>query len=178
MKKLLVFLLPFLFIGCGTVSSTPTKKVESFMASYQTLDDKVVEQLNTTADSETKFNKEQKEEYIKLMKNHYQNLTYEIKDEIIDGEEATVVVEIDVTDYSSAMRDAEDYLNEHKEEFNDENDEYDETLFTTYRLNKLKESKERVKYTLNIYLTKVDNEWQINDLTNTDRMKIQGMYQD
>ena len=178
MKKLLVFLLPFLFIGCGTVSSTPTKKVESFMASYQTLDDKVVEQLNNTAEAEAKFDKEQKEEYIKLMKNHYQDLTYEIKDEIIDGDEATVVVEIDVTDYSKALEEAENYLNEHKEEFTLENGEYDEALFTTYRLNKLKEAKERTKYTLNIYLTKVDNEWQINDLTNTDRMKIQGMYQD
>lgn len=176
MKKLLVFLLPLFFIGCGTVSSTPTKKVETFMASYQTLDDKVLEQLDETAASETKFNDDQKDEYIALMKKHYQDLTYEIKDEIIDGNEATVVVEIEVTDYSKAMEDAETYLNEHKEEFNDENDEYDESLFTTYRLNMLKDAKDKVKYTLNIYLTKVDNEWQINDLTNIDRMKIQGMY--
>lgn len=178
MKKLLVFLLPLFFIGCGTVSSTPTKKVESFMASYQTLDDPVVEQLEDTASAETKFNEEQKNDYIALMKRHYQDLTYEIKDEIIDGDEATVVVEIEVTDYSKKMTDAEKYLNEHKEEFTDQEGNYDESLFTAYRLNELKEAKDRVKYTLNIYLTKVDNEWRINDLTNTDRMKIQGMYQD
>ncbi len=178
MKKLLVFLLPLLFIGCGTMMNTPTKKVESFMASYQTLDDKVVEQLKMTAEAETKFNKEQQEEYIKIMKNHYQNLNYVIKDEIIDGDEATVTVEIEVTDYTKALKEAEDYLNEHKEDFNNENGEYDETVFTTYRLDKLKEAQDKVKYTLNIYLTKVDNDWQINDLTNTDRMKIQGMYQD
>ena len=176
MKKILMFLIPIFFIGCGTMSSTPTKKVETFMASYQTLDDKVIEQLEETANAETKFNDEQKREYIALMKQHYQDLTYKIKDEVIDGDEATVVVEIEVTDYTKAMDDAEVYLNEHKEEFNDDNNEYDETSFTTYRLNLLKEAKDKIKYTLNIYLTKVDNEWQINDLTNIDRMKIQGMY--
>lgn len=177
MKKIVLLLLPFFFIGCGEMTSTPTKKVESFMASYQTLDEKVIEQLNETAASETKFNEEHQKEYKDIMRRHYQGLTYEIKDEIIDGNEATVVVEIEVTDYSKAMIEAEKYLNDHKEEFNDELGEYDEELFTTYRLNKMKDVTDKVKYTLNLYLTKVDNEWQLNDLTNTDQMKIQGMYQ-
>lgn len=177
MKKLILLILPFFFIGCGEMTSTPTKKVESFMSSYQTLDEKVIEQLDETATSETKFNETHQKEYKDIMKKHYQGLTYEIKDEIIDGNEATVVVEIEVTDYSKAMVEAEKYLNEHKEEFNDELGEYDEELFTTYRLNKMKDTKDKTKYTLNLYLTKVDNEWQLNDLTNTDLMKIQGMYQ-
>ena len=176
MKKIFLLLLPLLFIGCGTMTSTPTKKVESFLASYQTLDDDVITQLEDTADNETKFNDEQKKVYIDLMKKHYQDLKYEIKDETIDGDNAIVTVEIEVTDYTKVMDEAEKYLNDNKEEFNNANNEYDETLFTTYRLNKLKESNDKTKYTLNIYLTKNDNEWQINDLTNTDRMKIQGMY--
>ena len=177
MKKILLFLLPLLFIGCGTMTSTPTKKVESFMAAYQTLEDNVLEQLKKTADEETKFNDEQKKVYIELMKKHYQDLKYEIKDEVIDGDEATVVVEIEVTDYTKEMEKASKYLNEHKEELNDNNGEYDESLFMTYRLSEITKATDKVKYTLNIYLTKIDNELQINDLSNIDRMKIQGMYQ-
>lgn len=179
MKKIFLLLfLPFLLVGCGQKTmNTPTKKVEMFFANYQSLDDKVIEQLNDVANEEELFNTEQRESYIELMKKHYQGLTYEIKDEVVDGDTATVTVEIEVTDYSKSLSDAEDYLNNNKAEFNDENDEYDESLFTTYRLDRLKESTDKVKYTLNIYLTKVDDEWQIDDLSETDRMKINGMYE-
>lgn len=178
MKKLLLLFLPFLLVGCGAQTmNTPTKKVEMFFANYQSLDDSVIEQLNDVANEEELFNTEQRESYVNLMKKHYQDLTYEIKDEVVDGDSATVTVEIEVTDYSKILGEAEQYLNDNQSEFNNEEDEYDESLFTTYRLDRLKEAKDKVKYTLNIYLTKVDDEWRIDDLSETDRMKINGMYE-
>lgn len=179
MKKLAMMLfVPFLLVGCGQkIMNTPTKQVEMFFANYQSLDDSVVEQLNKVANEEELFNSTQRKEYVELMKKHYQDLKYEIKDEIIDGDTATVTVEIEVTDYSKTLEDAEKYLNENKSEFNNDKNEYDESLFTTYRLEQLKKSTDKVKYTLNIYLTKVDNEWKIDDLSETDRMKINGMYE-
>lgn len=177
MKKIIYFIIPFLLMGCGTdMNNTPTKKVEGFFASYQSLDEKVVDQLNDTANEEETFNSEQRKEYIELMKKHYQDLKYEIKDEIVDGDEATVTVEVEVKDYSKVMEDADDYLDTNKDEFNDATGKYDESLFTTYRINKLKETKDRVKYTIDVTLTKVDKEWKINDLSENDRMKIHGLY--
>lgn len=178
MKKiLLVLVLPFLLVGCGKdMMNTPTKKVEMFFANYQSLDDKVLEQLNETTDDEVLFNETNKKDYIDLMKKHYQNLKYEIKDEVIDGDSATVTVEIEVNDYSKILTDANKYLDEHPEEFNDSDSKYDESLFTTYRMNKLKDVEDTVKYTLYIHLTKIDKEWRMDDLTETDRMKINGMY--
>lgn len=179
MKKFVIMLfISFLLVGCGDkMMNTPTKKVEMFFANYQSLDDSVVKQLNDVANEEELFNSTQRKEYIDLMKKHYQDLKYEIKDEIVDGDTATVTVEIEVKDYSKALKDAENYLNEHKEEFNNDKNEYDESLFTSYRLEQLKKSTDKVKYTLNIYLTKVDNEWKMDDLSETDRMKINGMYE-
>lgn len=179
MKKLLYLLIPLLLVGCGnkTLFNTPTKRVEMFLSSYQSLDDKVVDQLNDTAKEEETFNAQQREEYVKIMKKHYQDLTYEIKDEVVDGDQAVVTVEIEVKDYSKVISDSEDYLNEHPDEFKNTNGEYDKSLFMDYQLKNIKEAKEKVKYTLDVNLTKTDKEWKMDDLSKTDRMKIHGMYQ-
>jgi len=180
MKKFiaLLFSLVLLVSGCGNENllNTPTKRVEMFLSSYQSLDDEVLDQLDDTINEEVAFNTEQREKYRELMKTHYQNLKYEIKDEIIDGDTAVVTVEIEVTDYSKVMNEANTYLEENPDEFNDENGEYDLSLFTTYRLDKLKDVKDKVKYTLDLTLTKVDDDWQIDDISDEDQMKIHGLY--
>ena len=57
------------------------------------------------------------------------------------------------------------------------NDEFDETKFNTYKLNLLKDSKERVKYTIYFSLTKQDDKWVLDDLTETEEEKILGIYE-
>jgi hypothetical protein len=181
MKKIIVFLLAlFTVTGCSCgntklTNDTPTKKVETFFSNYQTLNDDVLTQLDEVVDKED-FTDEQKEEYKELIKKHYKNLTYEIKDEVIDGDNATVTVEIEVTDYSKIMTEADTYLSEHPDEFNNEEGVYDVTLFTKYRLEKLKEATDKVKYTLNLTLTKVNDEWVMDTISDTDESKIHGMY--
>ncbi len=180
MKKIILVLSALaLFTGCGCdqkLMNTPTKKVEMFFSNYQSLDDEVIEQLDKTINEEENFNTEQRAEYKELMKKHYKDLTYDVKDEIIDGDTATVTVEIEVYDYSKAMSDAENYLAEHPEEFQDENGEYNKFKFVTYRLDQLKEVKDKVKYTLNLTLTKVDDEWKLDHLSDENEQKIHGMY--
>ncbi len=84
------------------------------------------------------------------MKKHYQNLTYKIKDEEVNGNTAVVIVEIEVTDYANVLRDSESYLSENPQEFQNDLGEYDVTLYSEYRLNKLEEAKDKVKYTLGV----------------------------
>lgn len=178
MKKFICFFIPFLLLGCGNrkLLNTPTKKVEMFFSAYQSLDDNVLEQLNDTVNEEVAFNTEQRKIYIDLMKKHYQELKYDIKDAIEDGDLAMVTVEIEVTDYSKVMDEASEYLEDNVEEFNNESGEYDPKLFTTYRLEKLKDVKDRVKYTLEVNLTKIDDEWTVDDISESDQMKIHGLY--
>ena len=59
---------------------------------------------------------------------------------------------------------------------------FDSSIYTkeTYdeeKLNRLEKAKDKVKYTLEITLTKNDkDEWQLDALTNEQMKKIQGMY--
>lgn len=181
MKKILSFLTVIaLTTGCScsmnVTKDTPTKKVEKFFNNYQTLDSDVLTQLDKVVDAELTFTEDQKETYRDIMKKHYQSLTYEIKDEIIDGDNATVVVEIEVTDYSKVMDESNTYLMENPDEFNDENGVYDITLFNDYRLKKIKDTTDKVKYTLNLTLTKIDDEWQMDEISEIDESKIHGTY--
>ncbi len=181
MKKLLsIFCIMILLTGCSCsaklTKDTPTKKVEHFFNDYQTLDTDVLTQLDTVVERETSFTEEQKKTYRDIMKKHYQGLTYEIKDEVVDGDNATVTVEIEVKDYSKVMEQSDTYLKEHPNEFNDEVGNYDVNLFNKYRLDQLQKAKDKVKYTLNLTLTKVDDEWKLDKLNDIDESKIHGIY--
>lgn len=181
MKKVLSILCIFAVLtGCSFTANvtkdTPKKKVEHFFNDYQTLDSDVLAQLDTVVDRETTFTEEQKKTYRDFMKKHYQALVYEIKDEIIDGDNATVTVEIEVKDYSKILADADTYLTEHPNEFHNEEGTYDVVLFNEYRLKQIKDAKDKVKYTLNLTLTKVDDEWKLDKLNDMDESKIHGIY--
>lgn len=181
MKKMCCFLLSLIFLtGCGCENgmllNTPTKKVEMFLANYQTLDEDVLDQLDDVIDNEENFTDEQKDTYRNIMKKHYKDITYEIKDEKVDGDSAVVSTEIEVTDYSKIITEANTYKIEHPEEFENEAGEYDETLFMDYRLDKLKEAKDTVKYTLDFTLTKVEAEWKLDSLTDEQENKLHGLY--
>ena len=111
------------------------------------------------------------------MKKHYQELEYEIKDERIDADKATVTVQIEVDDYSKIKENANAKLLESPEEFNDENGNYNHTKFMDYQLKQMKNTKDRVKYTLELTFTKKDKKWVIDKLNNDDMDKINGVYE-
>lgn len=181
MKKLKGFMFLCLGVllfttGCDNVNNTPTKKVEELFSKYQTIDEDVLADLNDVVDDEANLTDEQKDRYKDILKNQYSNLTYEIKDERIDGDNATVEVEIEVYDLSQVDYDVNDYVDNNKDEFTDENGNILDEKRTEYRLDQLEKAKDRVKYTLNLTLTKDDDEWKVDNLTETERQKIHGIY--
>ena len=166
-KKLLLFALPILFlvlVGCE-MANTPTSKVETLFTKYQKLDTDIDNGINNILD-EQNLSEAQKNRYRTILENQYKNLTYQIKEETIDGDTATVVTEIEVTDLKKSVNglvfDSSIYT---KETFDEE------------RLNRLEQAKDKVKYTLELTLTKdSDDEWKLDALTNEQIKKIQGMY--
>lgn len=179
MKKRLFIFLGFLVIfttACGNVGNTPTKKVEELMGKYQSVDEDVLDDLNSVINNEQNLTTTQQDRYRKLIEKQYKNLTYEIKDEKVDGDNATVEVEIQVIDFAKANSEAENYLENNASEFNDDKGEYSNEKYINYKLDKLENAKDKVTYTLQLTLTKDDDEWEVDNLTETERQKIHGIY--
>lgn len=170
MKKIILlsvclFITLTILIGCS-LSNTPTSQVENLFSKYQMLDDDITLEINDLLETETLTN-EQKERYKKLIEDQYKNLTYEIKDETIDGDKAVVKVQIEVLDYRKAISE----LN------TSENTNYDILEYNNKKIEKLESVKEKVAYTLEIDVIKDKNgNWKLSDLSNEDIKKIQGMY--
>ena len=177
MKKILwVLLIIICLTGCNSLMNTPTKKVEYLLSKYQNNEEEVLNQLDETMLTDTILTIEQKDKYKEIMKKQYKDLTYIIKDEAIDGKTAVVEVEIEVYDYSRAVTNTEDDLLNNPEDYKDTTGEINTTLYNDTKLNNLDNMTDRVKYTINFTLSKIDEEWVVDDLTETERMKIHGLY--
>lgn len=163
-KIFLVGITLFLLIGCS-MSNTPTSKVEELLSKYQRLDADISGAITNVLD-EQNLTDTHKARFKKLLEDQYKNMTYEVKDEKIDGNTAIVTVEIEVLDYKRSISDLTfDSTIYTKESFDEE------------KLNRLENTTDKVTYTIELSLTK-DNEgtWKLNALTNEQIKKIQGMF--
>ena len=201
-KKIIIFLslLVMFMTGCGNNSMTPTAKVEEFLGRYQSMDSEVLTQLDNVISNDTSMNDTQKKDYKTLMEKQYQNLSYKIKDEEIDGDEAEVLVEIEVYDYANSIVESREYYTEHRDEFDDEkigndgadtdNDGKDEegeivggavdtiSSFITYKIKQLMDVTDKANYEITFHLSKEDGEWEVEDITDVDRQKIHGLFEE
>lgn len=179
MKKriLFIFVLLVLLVGCDSMMNTPIKRVEEFLNKYQSLDKEILSQLDSIMEDENSgLSSENFEDYKDIMKTQYKDLSYTIKEEMIDGDNATVTVEIEVYDYKTAIKEAEDFYTANPNEFKTEEGKLDNSKYTNYKIEKMKKAKDRIKYTLNLTLSRKDKKWVMNNITDTDRQKIHGLY--
>ena len=174
MKKVLYFLVAIVLLtGCSctaNMGNTPTKKVEEYLNKYQTNDDDVVSDLDDVLTNDTTLTDDERDQYSDFMKTHYRDMQYEIKDETIDGDTATVNAEVTVRNYADAVNEANEYRLNNPDKFDDTN------TFASYRLDKLKEVKDTETYTITFHLTKKDEEWTVDDLSDDDLRKLSGLY--
>ncbi len=175
MKKFLIILsCMFLLVGCS-FGNTPTKKVEELFKKYQSLDDAVMSDLELTTEGTSLTSEKQKESYMKAMKMQYSDLKYEIMDEEVNADEATVTVKISVYDFYKVQKDADDYLSSHPDEFLTDGVN-DKAKFMEYKLKNMMDASDRVDYTIIINLIKENGEWETEALDKTTLQKIHGTY--
>lgn len=202
MKKFgkIIFCFCFLLLfmtGCSTTMNTPTAKVEEFFGKYQKMDDDVSIQLDQVLSNDDTMSDKQKEKYRTILEKQYQNLSYKIENEDINGNEATVDVEIKVLDYATTIRDAKKNYEKNKDkiesESKNEKDDNNNLLedategikesieksaaYIDYKLKELENVTDTVTYNITFYLTKKDSKWQLKDISDLDLQKIHGLYE-
>ncbi len=164
MKKLflILFLVTLVLTGCQ-LGNTPTSRVEDYLTKHQMLDKSISTNYLLLADDEN-IDRDLREEYQKLIQKQYQNLSYEIKDEKVDGNSATVEVEIKVVNYQKV-------LSKYEMGNNTSEDVHREII------RDLSKEKEKVKYTIYFQLTKdQDGEWIVDPIDSSENKKLLGIY--
>lgn len=195
MKKILTILFVILLSACSlSMNNSPKTKVKELLEKYKNQDSSIITNLDEVIDGE--YEGKYKDRYKSLILNQYKNLEYEIKDEVIDGDTAIVSADVTVYNYGSAIDAANTYLEEHENEFyketiNDNNEskteneensnktsqktiDYDK--FLDYKLNLLEEINDRKTYSIDFTLTKNNNEWVLDELSDDSIKKIHGLY--
>ncbi len=175
-KKIRIFSLLFFVImlfGCA-IETSPKARVEALLNKYQSKDSSVVGELDDYLKTLTIDDKNY-DDYKNVYLKQYENMKYEIKDEKIDGDNASVVVQIDVYDYYKVEQEVNSYIASNASEFA-ENGVYSSTKALKYKIDKLNTAKDRVQYTITFNLTKVKDKWTIDNLSTEDLEKIHGTY--
>ena len=161
MKKYLVFFLCILcLVGCTNKSSK--EAVIEYLEKYRNFTAEIEESLMKDLES-VNWTKEQKEKYILLMKKQFVNLKYKIKEEIYNGEEATVIVDITVYNYHNSKREA---LKEQ-----DESQNYIDKV-----LEKMNNETHTIKYTLVFKTNYKEGVWVLEQPSEETLKKIEGIY--
>ena len=161
MKKYLVFFLCiFCLVGCTNKSSK--EAVIEYLEKYRNFTAEIEESLMKDLES-VNWTKEQKEKYILLMKKQFVNLKYKIKEEIYNGEEATVLVDITVYNYHNSKREA---LKEQ-----DESQNYIDKV-----LEKMNNETHTIKYTLVFKTNYKEGVWVLEQPSEETLKKIEGVY--
>lgn len=168
MKKIIVIITIVLLI-CGCRSDLATDKVKNYFSMYHNLNEKIKIDLNNLIKEES-LNEEQSTIYREIMFKQYKDLKYEIELETYNGDEAIISTKINVYDLYKPQKEAEEYRNKHNEEFKDYND------YLKFKLDKMKNTTERIDYTILIKVTKNANGWVLGHITTETLEKIHGIY--
>lgn len=176
MKKIITGILLIIFLTACSMSNTPKSKVEIYMNQFNSLTESVKKDLETTVASEN-LSQSNKDIYRKVLERQYENLKYTIKDEQINGDNATVTVKITVYDFYKSNVNAEKYYNENQDEFMTENKTaIDVDSYAKYRLEEMLKMNDTVDYEIKIHLNKDDGEWVIQNPDRETLEKIHGLY--
>lgn len=175
MKKILMLLVLIFLVGCNN-SNTPVGEVEKFLSKYQNLDNEIIVGLNNELEDDTSLTEDQRTLYLDLWKKHYKNLKYSIKDSKIEDDRAIVTASIEVTDYTKSVNESDIYRENHMEEFQDEAGNYDIVKFNDFKISRLMNMTDTIKFEIDFQVIKTDGKWVLSELTNDDYLKLSGMY--
>ncbi len=175
-KTLLITLLLvsiFLFTGCDTMN-TPTKRTEEYLSRYVSLNDDVKGDIDLMVETES-LNEANSKIYKDVIERQLTNLKYEIVSEEVNGDKATVTAKITVYDLVKSRGESKTYYTENPNDFYTDN-ALDKDKYSKYELDEMLKYSKTVDYTIEFNLTKVDDVWTVDEVGNTTKEKIYGLY--
>ena len=162
MKKVFLIVVLSLLVGCS-LGNTPTSKTEELLSNYQ-MNKNNIPVSYTYLTSDTNISSDIIKKYEDAIRKQYRDMSYEIKDEKIDGDTAVVTIEIEVMDFGKAIN-----------KYNIT--EYESARYHELITKELENTKEMITYTLDITLTKDEKDkWVVDDLSLENRDKLLGIY--
>lgn len=178
MKKILTLIVVSLvcLTGCALMNNTPKDAVTKFLNNYKNNEKVVVDELNDYLATE-ELEEDKIEDYREIYLRQYSNMDFVIKDETINGDAASVEVQITVYDYYKTNKMSGDYFTANQADFVNDNGDIDLSKYLAYKINKLLDTTDTVNYTLTLNLNKVDGKWEIDPLTTEQLTKLHGTYE-
>lgn len=170
----LVFISLFFVVGCSMSINNAKDAVEDYLNNYKHLDDDVVDQINEIVEEED-LSKDQQETYKKVLKRQYENMKYEITDEIYNGDSAKVTAKVTVYDYYKVQQEIAEYLKTNRDKFYTDG-VYDENLYLDYKLKTMNDYNKTITHTIVFEVVKDNDMWVVSDLSKNDLDKIHGIY--
>ena len=175
-RKISIFILLIITIilsGC-TLNMSPKEKTIEFLDKYINNDSEIMKEVDDYLKTQD-LKDEQRMRYKNIIKEEYSTLKYDIKKETIKDDEASVEVDINVTDLYSASQRANDDLLDNPSDFYVDGI-YSSEIFIDHKLDIMEETKEKVSYTVTFNYKKIDGKWELQQLTDESLEKIHGIY--
>lgn len=156
-------------------NNTASDAVKDYLNSYNNLDTKVLDDLETEVTKEN-LTLEQSDKYRSILKKQYKDLSYKIIKEEKEDDITLVTTKISVYDLYKAQSDASLYLADNMNEFYDENGKYNSDKYLDYKLEQMKNVTDKVEYTIIFEVEKEDDKYRVLQPSETDLEKIHGVY--
>ena len=150
------------------------KVVEDYLEKYKDLDDSVTDRL--PYELSPNITDTQKDNYKSIIEKQYLNFSYVIKDSDISEDSANIYVTFEVFDYIGTIEKATNYISLNTNEFVDDTGTVNDYNVTDYKLEQLEKCSDKQNVTIIFILNNNDGNWILNDISDNDLMKIQGLF--
>lgn len=164
----------FTILGCS-ITLTPKQTAEELLNKYIKNDSAIMKELDAYVEKQD-LNPKQKELYREVLQNEYSSMKYTIKDETIKGNKAVVKANLKVKNLYKIEKEAVEYLHNNPKEFLTEG-KFNQNKFLNYKLNQMLNRDDLTSYSIDINMTKKNNIWLINKLSDETIKKIHGLYE-
>lgn len=174
MKKIIIILLTIILCACSLTDS-PSLKVKEYLDNFNNLNENVIEDMESAIIKEN-LSSSNTSIYREVLTKQYKDLKYEIVEEKINNDKSEVKVKVTVYDLYNSKLESENYMNENQNEFFNDENIFDEEKYMKYRLDEMLKTKNTITHDITFNLTKINDEWKIDNIDREVLEKIHGLY--